>query len=356
MYAVILAGGKGTRFWPYSREERPKQFLEILGDESMLRVTYNRLTDFIDQDRIFLLTVADQLPLVQEELPELRRDRIFAEPVGRNTAPSLAVAAELVKKAGGDSPFLCCPSDHLIKDEASFRELVTAAFQAASESDVMITFGVRPTRPATGYGYIEAGGEVRVCDGHKFYQVMKFHEKPGREKAETYCSNPEFYWNSGIFMWRPSVFLSAWAKFLDEGIGPLSRIAGSLGGSEEQSTIESEYPSMPEISVDYGILEKAGNVIVAPAEFGWDDVGSWDALFDILPVDQRGNVSDGDVELIDSSGNLFYNRNGLTAAVGVSDTIVVVDDGIVLVCKRGQSQRVRELLESMRSKGIDKVL
>ncbi len=185
---------------------------------------------------------------------------------------------------------------------------------------------------------------------------MKFHEKPGREKAETYCSNPEFYWNSGIFMWRPSVFLSAWAKFLDEGIGPLSRIAGSLGGSEEQSTIESEYPSMPEISVDYGILEKAGNVIVAPAEFGWDDVGSWDALFDILPVDQRGNVSDGDVELIDSSGNLFYNRNGLTAAVGVSDTIVVVDDGIVLVCKRGQSQRVRELLESMRSKGIDKVL
>ncbi len=356
MYAVILAGGKGKRFWPQSRSARPKQYLDITGEGSMLSLTYQRLSEFIPPDRLFLLTLEEQIPLVRDSLPQLTMENIFAEPVGRNTAPSLAVAAEMVRKNGGDIPILCCPADHLIRDVGAFRAIVEAAAEVAESADVLVTFGIKPDRPATGYGYIEAGDSVEERDGKSFHRVNKFHEKPDEELAGKYMRSGNFYWNSGIFMWRPSVFLSAWSRYLPDGVAPLGRLADALGTEGAAAVIREEYSKMPAISVDYGILEKADNVLVAPADFDWNDVGSWDALFDILQSDGAGNVTLGEAEVLDSQGNLFYNPDGVTAAIGVENLVVVVSGTTVLVCKRGQSEKVKELIASIESKGKKELL
>jgi mannose-1-phosphate guanylyltransferase len=356
LYAIILAGGKGKRFWPHSRTSRPKQFLDLTGEGSMLAVTFRRLTGFIPPERILLLTLEEHVPIARAELPALSTDNIFAEPVGRNTAPSLAVGAAMVRELGGDAPMLCCPADHLIGDPATFREIVNAACVVAVERDVLVTFGITPRYPATGYGYVEADSKTERQEDHPFHRVLKFHEKPDEAQADEYLRKKSFFWNSGIFMWRPSVYLSAWERFLPEGVEPLQRIADSLMSGNGDETVTVEYPRMPAISVDYGILEKADNVIVFPTDLGWNDVGSWDALFDILPGDDDGNAGEGIRETIDAKGNLFFNRSGMTAAIGVEDIIVVVNNGTVLVCKRGQSQRVRDLIDTLEQKGRNELL
>ena len=356
MYAVILAGGKGKRFWPYSRNERPKQFLNITGEGSMLAVTFDRLAGMVPPEQILLLTLNEHVAIVREELPALPAGNIFSEPVGRNTAPSLAVGAAMVRRMGGDVPMICCPADHVIRDYDAFRDVVGAAERVAAGRDVLITFGIKPRYAATGYGYIEAGPGAEVQDGHSFHRVVKFHEKPDEERAEEYISTGNFFWNSGIFMWRPSVFLAAWERCLPEGAEPLRRIADSLGGERGEEIVAAEYPRMPATSVDYGILERIENTVVFPTELGWSDVGSWDALSEILSKDDSGNVGTRLIGTIDSSNNIIFNPNGVTAVIGVEDIIVVVDGGTVLVCKRGQSQRVRDLVEAIEKKGIDQFL
>ena len=356
MYAVILAGGKGKRFWPYSRNERPKQFLDITGEGSMLAVTFERITGFIPVERILVLTLKEHVSLVRTELSTLAAENIFAEPVGRNTAPSLAVAASIVRERDGDDPILCCPADHLITDSKTFGAVVGAAGRLAARRDVLVTFGITPRYPATGYGYIEADPGAEEQDGHPFHRVLKFHEKPKGERAEEYIRAGTFFWNSGIFVWRPSVFLSAWERYLPKGMEPLRRITESLSSEKRDETVSAEYPRMPAISVDFGILEKADNTIVFPTDPGWNDVGSWDALFEILPKDAQGNVGERIIGTIDAKGNLFFNPDGATAAIGVEDIIVVVDKGTVLVCKRGHSQRVRDLIDTLEGAGADEFL
>jgi mannose-1-phosphate guanylyltransferase len=356
MYGVILAGGVGKRFWPASRLARPKQFLDVTGEGSMLALTYRRLTAFIAPDKIFLLTLADQLPRVREELPAIPAERIFAEPVGRNTAPSIAVAAVLVRAAGGDEPFLCCPADHVITRQEEFARIVRAAAALAAERDVLVTFGVVPGHPATGYGYIEGGREADTREGVTFAAVARFHEKPDAERAREYVASGSCLWNSGIFLFRPSVYLEAWGRYVPAGRAPLEAIERSLGGAAAGAVAEREYPGMPSISIDYAILEKAGNVVVARADIGWSDVGSWDSLFELLAPDGEGNVGSGRTVLVDSRKNLFFNPGGVTAAVGVDDLVVVVDGKTVLVCRRGESQRVRELADEMERRNLKDLL
>jgi len=350
-YAVILAGGKGTRFWPLSRAQKPKQLIDITGRGSMLRLTFERLAAFVPPERVLLLTIEDLKPAISSELPEVAEENIFLEPVGRNTGPSLAVASSLVHHRGGDAPMLCCPADHLIGEEEEFRSLIGAAAKVAAERDTLITFGVKPDNPATGYGYIEAGKRVEERDGRSFFTVKRFHEKPDLEKARNYLRNESFYWNSGIFVWRPSVFLSAWKRYVPESVESLSEISRSLGTDRMDETVASAYPRLPSISVDYAVLEKAENVLVAPAVLNWSDVGSWDALFDILPGDGSENIGVGYTKVLDSHGNLLFNPEGTTVAVGVEDMIVVVDGTNVLVCKRGHSQKVKSILERIEKDG-----
>jgi mannose-1-phosphate guanylyltransferase len=350
MYGVILAGGKGTRFWPYSRPEKPKQFLDITGEGSMLSLTWKRLSAFIPPERMIVLTIESLVPLVRKELPRLRADHIFVEPVGRNTAPSIAVAAALVRRFGGDEPFLTCPADHTIADERRFRRIVRAGAAVAAKHDALVTFGVVPSFPATGYGYIEAGRGFGAKDGVPAFRAKKFHEKPDSKRAAAYLAAKRYYWNSGIFLWRPSVFLAEWSRCFPAGAARLEAIELSFGTKGFKRVVAREYPRMPAISVDYGILEKAPNVVVIPADIGWSDVGSWDSLFDLLRADERGNTGVGRMEIIDSRNNLLFNPGGMTAAVGVDDIIVVVEGKTVLVCKRGDSQRVREIVDRVGKK------
>jgi mannose-1-phosphate guanylyltransferase len=356
LHAVILAGGKGKRFWPYSRNARPKQFLDVTGDGSMLAVTFERLTAFIPAERILVCALKEHEALVRTELPELAAENIFAEPIGRNTAPSLAVAASIVRERDGDDPILCCPADHLITDSKAFGSVVSAAERAAARRDVLVTFGITPRYPATGYGYIEADPEAGTQDGHPFHRVLSFHEKPERELAEDYIRTGNFFWNSGIFIWRPSVFLSAWERYLPEGVEPLRRITESLRTEERERIVTAEYPLMPAVSVDFGILEKVDNTIVFPTDPGWSDVGSWDALYEVLPGDAEGNVGERIIGTIDAKGNLFFNPGGATAAIGVENIIVVVEGKTVLICKRGHSQRVRDLVNTLEKSGADEFL
>ena len=322
----------------------------------MLAVTFERLTGFVPAERILVLTLKEHVSLVHTELPALSTENIFAEPVGRNTAPSLAVAASIVHERAGDDPILCCPADHRITDSDVFRAVVDAAGRVAAERDVLVTFGIKPRYPATGYGYIEADPKTEVQDGHPFHRVLEFHEKPDRERAKEYIRTGNFFWNSGIFVWRPSVFLSAWERYLPEGVEPLRRIAEMLWNKKLEETITAEYARMPSISVDYGILEKVDHTIVFPTDPGWNDVGSWDALFEILPEDAQGNIGEGIIGTIDAKGNLFFNPDGATAAIGVEDIIVVVNKGTVLVCKRGHSQRVRDLIDELEDSGANELL
>lgn len=356
MYAVILAGGKGERFWPASKVKKPKQFIDITGDGSMLSITFRRLAALVPPENIFLITVEDQLELVKKELPDIPHKNIFAEPTGRNTAPALAIAALLVKERSGDQPFLVCPSDHLIKKSDIFYLTVEKARKVAENSDFLVTFGIEPGYPATGYGYIEVGDKLDIEEGNSFYQVARFHEKPDRNLAVEYIKKGGYYWNSGIFMWRPSVYLEAWSRHLSSGNDSLLRIENAIGKEEMQRVIREEYPQLPSTSVDYGILEKADNVVVIPAEFGWNDVGSWDALFDILSSDSSGNIKIGESESLDSKGCLFFNPEGFTAAIGVEDIIVISDGTTVLVCKREESERVREIVKLAEKNGLKNIL
>ncbi|MCX5753868.1 MAG: mannose-1-phosphate guanylyltransferase, partial [Candidatus Krumholzibacteria bacterium] len=310
MYGVILAGGKGTRFWPYSRAEKPKQFLDITGEGSMLSLTWKRLSEFIPPERLIVLTIESLASLVRKELPRLRADHIFIEPVGRNTAPSIAVAAALVRRFGGDEPFLTCPADHTIANERRFRRIVRAGSAVAARRDVLVTFGVVPSFPATGYGYVEAGRGFEKRDGITVFRAKRFHEKPDAKRAAAYLKARRYYWNSGIFLWRPSVFLAAWSRCFPGGMEPLGAIERALGTRSFRRIVEREYPRMPSISVDYGILEKAPNVVVIPADIGWSDVGSWDSLFDLLRADVHGNTGAGHMEIIDSRNNLLFNPGG----------------------------------------------
>jgi mannose-1-phosphate guanylyltransferase len=356
LYAAILAGGKGKRFWPASTAGNPKQFLDITGKGSMLSLTWERLRSFLPADRILVLTAADQAEAVRRELPGLHDENLFAEPVSRNTAPSLAAAAVMIRARGSDYPVLCCPSDHLIQDDDGFREAVMTAADAAISGDVLVTFGIEPSGPETGYGYIETSSPPGAAASSVPLPVERFHEKPDRETASSYVESGNHYWNSGIFVWRPSVFITAWNEQLPEGRDPLRELEIAAGEGRLEIAAESIYGSMPSISVDFGILEKAGNVVVVPVSFGWSDVGSWDALGDILPNDAAGNAAAGGTELIDSSRNIIYNPGGLTAMIGVDDIIVAVSGGRVLVSRRGESQRVREILERLEKNKEDEHL
>ena len=311
----------------------------------MLSLTWERMRSFLPAERILVLTAADQADEVRRDLPELPVENLFAEPVSRNTAPSLAAAAIMVRARGSDDPVLCCPSDHLIRNTEEFQAAVRIAADVASGGDVLVTFGIEPSGPETGYGYIETSG-TRVDGGPPApLKVEKFHEKPGRETAQAYLESGNYYWNSGIFVWRPSVFVKAWDAFLPEGSDCLQKLEAAAAEGRLDESAGKHYGSMPSISVDFGILEKAGNVIVIPVSFGWSDVGSWDALCDILPKDAAGNAGAGEMELIDSNGNIIYNPEGFTVTIGIDDIIVAVSGGRVLVCRKGESQRVREILD-----------
>ena len=348
-YVVIMAGGRGERFWPQSRLRCPKHLLPIVGDKPMLAQTVSRLEGLVPPKNVFVVTNCEQREATLETCPELSPEQVVGEPMGRDTAAAVGLAALLVKQSSKDAVFSMLPADHVITQEAGFREVLRTAFEAAAKSDNLVTIGVRPSEPATGYGYVQRGDLLFEVEGRSVYKVKRFVEKPDLEKARGYLESGDYFWNAGMFIWRPEVILDSLATHapeLSEGLGDLENRLG--GGDRIEDAMSAVYPDLPRISIDYAVMEKAENVVMVESDFDWDDVGEWPAVTRHFPSDEFGNVTRGKVVTLDSSGNLVIaHKRRLTALLGVDDLIVIETKDATLVCHRSKAQEVKRLVQDI---------
>ena len=347
MFAVIMAGGKGSRFWPRSRERRPKHLLDIQGERTIIRETVDRIRPLVPPERTLIVTGRSHAAELIRQLPEIPEENILIEPVGRNTAPCIGLAALHIQKRVSDAVMLVLPSDHRIDDEITFRRILIAAGRAASEGEALVTIGIRPTGPETGYGYIEQGDLYSTCEGEKIYTVRSIREKPPLDQAKRFLQQGGFSWNSGMFVWKASTVLEAIRCFLPELHVGLARIREALGTEREDEIVGEVYSAQKAVSIDYGVMEKAENVLVVPGDFGWSDLGSWDALWEVSEKDENGNAVRGSFIGIDAGDSLVHCPGKLVALVGVRDLLVVETDDALLICRRGRSQEIRKVVETL---------
>jgi len=358
MYAVIMAGGEGTRFWPVSRQACPKPFLSILGSEPLIVQTVARLEGLIPKEQILVLVNRRHHDVARRLLADLPEENLILEPRIRDTAPCIGLAAEIIRRRAGDQTMVCLPSDHIIQPAEALRECLRHADACvANDPAPLYTIGIRPTYPATGYGYILRGQTIKEVDGEALYEVLSFHEKPALAVAEAYFDSGDFFWNSGIFFWRTDAILDAIRRHQPELAQGLQELAGELDGDQIAAALARVYPRLPRISVDYGILEKADQVRVIEGRFAWDDIGTWNVLTAHLPADEQGNVTQGPAVCLDAAHNVLYTTNDhLVAALGVSNLIVVSTPDATLVTTRDQAQRVKELVARLKAERLDRYL
>ena len=347
-YCVIMCGGVGRRFWPFSRKEKPKQFLDFLGiGRSLLQLTYDRFAKIIPKDRIFISTNEAYVQLIHEQLPGVDDRMILAEPTKRNTAPCIAWASYHIRSLDPEANIVVTPSDHLILREADFLDVIGKCFDFVRKEDILLTIGIKPNRPETGYGYIQVGDLKE--DG--LYEAKTFTEKPELDMAKVFIETGEFYWNSGIFVWNVNSIISAF-----EQLQPLlcaSLKHGEMIGSwEEKDFIKQNYSYCPNVSIDYGIMEKAGNVCVTLADFGWADLGTWDSLYDASPKDHEGNV-------ILQCGTLLYNsKNNIIAlpkdkiaVIQNMDGYLIAESGnVLIICKKDEGNDIKKFVNDAQVK------
>lgn len=360
-YGVILAGGGGTRFWPLSRKDLPKQFLNLTGSDLMVNETIDRLARNIEEERIFVVTNVEQAELMFSSTEgRLKKTQILAEPAARNTAACIGYAAMEIQKKYGEGIMCVLPSDHYIKEIDNYEKLMEQAMELAEKTDNLITIGIKPTFPATGYGYIkcaqqEPKNEKKAAAG-LFCKVEEFVEKPDVRTAKGYLAEGGYLWNSGMFIWKTSTILKCFQELLPDIYGFLMEMERDMGTGRERATIERVYPKIPKISIDYGIMERAGNVLVLEGNFGWNDVGSWDALQALYETDENGNVIYGEQIHIDTHNCISYAKSKLIAALGVEDLIIVEADDAILVCHKDKAQEVKSIVEELKEQGKDKYL
>ena len=351
MYSVIMAGGIGKRFWPRSRRERPKQLLDVIGETTMLQMTYERLKSVSDEKKIFIITAQNMKESILKTLKSFPEKNIICEPYGKNTAPAIGLATALIVNKDPEAVIGVFPADHYISNIDEFKKSIGIGFRFARDHIALVTFGIKPTRPATGYGYIQIDKSVKVIED-SVYKVKTFAEKPNLSTAQRFLESGEFLWNSGMFIWKGINILNAIKNFIPELYACLQSIAKSIDTPEYESTLKRHWAMIQSISIDYGILEKAKNVYVVQGNFDWSDVGSWDAVYDLKTKDKNGNVLIGNVATLDTHGCYFYSRKNLLAAVGVSDLIIVQSKDSILVVNRGDSERVKDLVEMLAREGF----
>ena len=356
VHAIILAGGRGTRFWPRSRTKTPKQLLNIVGKSSMLEQTVERLRPLIPADRIWTVTNTEQAAAVKKQLPAAARKRVLEEPIGRNTAAAIALAAFHVRRAAqGDASLAVLPADHYIAQAKRYREIVRAALALAGEPGRLVILGIPPTCPETGFGYIERedqplGGDVKA------YPVRRFTEKPALAVAKEYVASGRYQWNAGNFFWRVSTFLDALKEFLPSTYHQLEALAKHFGKRSYASQLQRIYPKLENISVDYAVLEKARNVIVVPAQVGWSDIGSWAAVYELLAKRAGENIFSGEGQTLDAEGNFLWSPKKFIAAVGIRDLVVVETPDALLICPRDRAQDVSKIVKSLEERKLEKLL
>ncbi len=355
-YCIIMAGGVGSRFWPLSRTDKPKQFLDILGvGESLLQSTYKRFSKLIPAERILVVTNSEHENHVREQLPEILNENILLEPFRRNTAPCIAYATYSIYKKDPDAVMVVAPSDHLIMREGEFLGYVSEGLNFVEAHDVLLTMGIKPDRPETGYGYIQSNGGKSIEYGKSVFRKVKtFTEKPNEELAKVFIQSGDFYWNSGIFFWNIKSIINAFERFLPDV--DKSFKAGSLfyGTDEEKEFIKKTYSVCNNISIDYGVMEKADNVYVLISDFGWSDLGTWGSLFDLKEKDSNNNAIVGDsIFLYDVSNSLInVSKDKLVALQGLDNYIVVENKNYLLICRKSEEQRIKQIVNDVKlSKG-----
>lgn len=367
-YCVIMAGGVGSRFWPFSRTEKPKQFLDFFGTgKSLLQMTVDRFRPLIPIDHMFIVTNVTYKQLILEQIPDLKESQILCEPARRNTAPCIAYAtahirALCLRKAGLTAAnqdwtrkemkanIVVAASDHLILEEEKFRTTIEKAFDFVSENNAICTLGMRPTRPETGYGYIQYINErsqSELNDG--IYPVKTFTEKPNLEMAKVFLDSGDFLWNSGIFIWNLQTISEAFRYLLPEVADRFREGELLMGTEKEEKFIEEMFPKCPNISIDYGIMEKAENVYVIPSSFGWSDLGTWGSLYELSEKDEQGNVSlHSEARFYEAKGNIVVLEPGKKVIVqGVNDMIIAEEKGALLVCKKAEEQRIKQFVSEL---------
>ncbi len=357
MYAAILAGGVGTRLWPRSRQDRPKQFSDITGaGVTMIQATANRLEGLAPADHIFVLTGGAYAGLAAEQLPNVPPSQIIVEPSGRNTAPAIGLACVHLYKHDPTAVIAILPADHIIPNVDAFRAALRRAATVAREG-YLVTLGILPNFPHTGYGYIKRKSLIDDVDGLPAFRVDRFLEKPNRSLAESFVAEGGYYWNGGIFISRVDRMMAEFETQTPAMYELLQHIGDTIGTPEADAVLAEEWEKMPSISIDYAIMERAQRVAVVPLDAGWNDVGSWDALDSVLNKDAAGNsIAKGDVLLLDSHDNIVYSDKRIVALVNVNNLVVVETDDTLLIGDKGQMQRVKDVVEQLRAEGRTELL
>jgi len=354
-----MAGGVGTRFWPRSRERSPKQLLEILGKGTMIQNTVKRVQPLVPPQNVFVVTNRVQRAAVIKQLPQVPEENILEEPVGRNTAPCIGLAAMHVRRRVPDAVMVVLPADHIIAREEEFLQVLSVAIDIAGQSRSLLTLGIHPTRPETGYGYIQFDSEAGERNPHLERGVMRvrtFAEKPNIPTAERFLSSGDFLWNSGMFVWRADAILDQIHACLPDLSEELLKVEPAIGTPQYQSTLEKAYGIIRGISIDYGVMEKSEQVFVIRGDFGWTDVGSWDEVYYQSGKDPHGNSITGRVIQRDLNNSLVFSPDRMVAVIGVDDLIVVDTPDALLICRRGRSQDVKEIADYLRRKQMDQYL
>lgn len=357
--AVIMAGGVGTRFWPRSRERSPKQLLEILGKGTMIQNTVKRLEGFINSRDVLVVTNRTQKAMVMKQLDHLPEENILVEPVGRNTAPCIGLAALHVRQIDAKAVMVVLPADHVVQNDEEFRRVMQLAVDTAYESGNLLTIGIKPTNPETGYGYIQMfteDGDHNPYHTKGVYKVKTFAEKPNLQTAERFLASGDFLWNSGMFIWRVDAILKEVERCLPDLYDELTKIGNAIGAPAYQSVLEKVYGVIRGISIDYGVMEKAEKVFVIPGDFGWSDIGSWDEVYRLSGKDEHGNSITGKVIQKDTVNSYIYSPDKFVATIGVEDLIIVNSGDALLICRRGKSQDVKEIADYLKRKQMNEYL
>jgi len=354
MYGVIMAGGSGTRFWPRSRSKKSKQFLTIIGKKSLIKQTIDRIEQVIPPENIFIISREDQQENFAEICTKIPGENKIYEPAGKNTAPCIGLAAQFIKKENPDGVMVVSPADHLVVNTEKFGKVIKKGIEIAREKEGLVTLGIKPDMPATGYGYIQIGEDLDNKGVIKAYNVKTFAEKPNLATAKRFLKSGDFYWNSGVFIFKVQTILQAFKEFLPEVYDGLEEIGKYIGTNKYDDVLKRVYKQIKSISIDYGIMEKAANVYLVEGDFGWSDLGSWEQVYRLSQKDSEGNVRNGDVVIHDSKDSYVYSSDGVTAVLGVDNLIVVRSGDAVLVCKRDRSEDVKKLVDIMKQKRFKK--
>lgn len=351
--AVIMAGGVGSRFWPRSRQEEPKQLLKLFTDRSMIQNTVERLNSLVKNENIYVVTNKLQKKGIVDQLKDVPEENILVEPFGKNTAACIGLASVVIEHKHKDAIMIILPADHLINDKEEFRNTLSKAVNYSVERDALVTIGIHPTRPDTGYGYIQIDENE---DNDQLHKVIRFAEKPNLETAERFLESGDFFWNSGMFIWKTSVILSEIKEYMPDLGDGLDELRESIEDDNFESTLTNVYGQMKSVSIDYGIMEKSQNVFLIKGKFDWSDVGSWDAVYHLLEKDTNENVEKGAVYLENSERTYVHSDKKFTAVIGAKDLIVINTDDATLVCHRDYAQDVKLVVDYLKLHKKDELL